>query len=64
MNAIWECCKRKCKWTGTDAEKGGIPHKKWEGATQHVCPKCGGEEFYWTNQIANVPPIIDVEESQ
>lgn len=64
MNTIWECCKRKCKWTGTDAQKGSVPHKTWTAATQHVCPKCGGEEFYRTNRIAIVLPIVDEKELQ
>jgi hypothetical protein len=53
MNAIWKCAKRKCDWTGTDAEKAQIPIKGWLGAFQNVCPKCGSEGFYWTDKIAD-----------
>lgn len=41
----YECCKRKCKWQGTDEEKSEkyIREKGW---IELVCPKCGNNEFY------------------
>jgi hypothetical protein len=40
----YECTKRKCKWQGKDEEKARKP--KDEYMTEHVCPKCGNNEFY------------------
>ena len=39
-----ECCKRKCKWQGTDEEKGN--NYLGTGYTELVCPKCLNNEFY------------------
>lgn len=39
----YECTKRKCKWQGTDAQKGRKSVGSW---TEHVCPECGNNEFY------------------
>ena len=40
----YECCNRKCKWTGTDNQKS---FKQIEpGYQKLVCPNCGNEEFY------------------
>ena len=41
----WECCKRKCKWIGTDDEKSLRDNN--DGFSQtHICPECGNDEFY------------------
>ena len=43
----WECSKQKCKWIGTDEEKGKIPDKHFPTfAETLVCPECGCESFY------------------
>lgn len=39
----FQCTKRKCKWEGTEAQKGRKQDGDW---TVYVCPKCGNEEFY------------------
>lgn len=40
----YECTKRKCKWQGTLEQQ---PIKEIDpGHSQHVCPKCGNNEFY------------------
>ena len=41
---MFECCKNKCKWQGTDEQKErkSINHKK----SLLVCPKCGNDQFY------------------
>jgi hypothetical protein len=42
-----ECSKvRKCGWKGMQSDLVGVPHKKWENATQLVCPKCGCDSYY------------------
>ncbi|WP_396153682.1 hypothetical protein [Flavobacterium sp.] len=40
----YECTKRSCKWQGLDSEK--ALKKRNENQTDHVCPKCGNNEFY------------------
>lgn len=40
----YECTKQKCKWQGTDEEKGRKRINEYR--TEHVCPKCGNAEFY------------------
>lgn len=40
----YECTKQKCKWQGTDEEKGRKRINEYQ--TEHVCPKCGNAEFY------------------
>ncbi|ELY1992907.1 hypothetical protein SL054_002268 [Flavobacterium psychrophilum] len=40
----YECCKKKCKWQGTDEQKGRKQISSYE--TEMVCPKCGNNEFY------------------
>ena len=47
----WECCKRKCKWIGTDKQKVGVPNKRHpDFVTDQVCPKCGNDSFYETDE--------------
>lgn len=40
----YECCNKKCKWTGTDNEKSlqqvDFSHQ------EYICPVCGNNEFY------------------
>lgn len=43
-SSSYECCIRKCKWQGTDIEKGRKQISSYE--TELVCPKCGRNEFY------------------
>ena len=40
----YECTKRSCKWQGLDSDKAF--KKRDEDITDHVCPKCGNDEFY------------------
>lgn len=40
----FECCKKKCKWQGTNSQKGLKQVSSYE--TQMVCPNCGNDEFY------------------
>ena len=40
----YECTKRKCKWQGTDEEKGS--QYLDNGFTELICPKCCSNEFY------------------
>lgn len=40
----YECTKRKCKWQGKDEEK--LRKKIDDYLTEHVCHKCGNNEFY------------------
>lgn len=40
----YECTKKKCKWQGTDDEKGRKRINEYQ--TDYVCPKCGNNEFY------------------
>jgi len=39
----FQCTKRKCKWEGTEKEKGKKQDGDWRVS---VCPNCGNEEFY------------------
>lgn len=45
----YECCKKKCKWQGTDEQKGSKRISSIE--TELVCPKCGNNEFYGILEI-------------
>lgn len=40
----YECTKRKCKWQGTDDEKSRKRLNEYQ--EEHICPKCGNNEFY------------------
>lgn len=40
----YECTKKKCKWQGTDEQKGRRFRDEYQ--TDHVCPECGNNEFY------------------
>lgn len=40
----YECSKKKCKWQGTDEQKGRKEISYCE--SELVCPECGNNEFY------------------
>jgi|GEM_PF-2968955 len=40
----YECCNKKCKWQGTQEQKGH--RKEPNGWTTHICPNCAKDEFY------------------
>lgn len=40
----YECTKRKCKWQGTEKEKG--TNYLGDGYSESICPKCCNNEFY------------------
>lgn len=44
MSDRQECVKKACKWTGTINECSKKEIDSW--SSEHVCPKCGGNEFY------------------
>jgi len=40
----YECCNKKCKWQGTDADK--YRRQINDNREVDVCPNCGNDEFY------------------
>ena len=41
---IWRCGHtRKCEWKGSRDE---LAEERRDGLIQHVCPRCGNDEFY------------------
>ena len=40
----FECTRKRCKWQGTESEK--YRKRVDEVMSEHVCPKCGNNEFY------------------
>ncbi len=40
----YECCKKSCKWQGTLEEQ--ATRKTSDNSKEHICPKCGNNEFY------------------
>jgi len=40
----YQCTKQKCKWQGTDEERG--MRSLGNDFSELICPKCGNNEFY------------------
>lgn len=51
MEKKYECCE--CGWTGTHSEKDQKPSSIDSCMTSDVCPNCGEESFYETENEAN-----------
>lgn len=39
------CGKTKCKWRGYETDLVQVPHKKFSGVRQSVCPTCGCDSY-------------------
>lgn len=39
------CGQTKCKWRGYETDLIQVPHKKFNFATQSVCPLCGCDSY-------------------
>ena len=45
----YQCIKQKCKWEGTDEQKGRKRINMYQ--EEMICPKCGNNEFYGLLEI-------------
>lgn len=42
-----ECARRRCDWTGKETDMARKPDPKIANATTAICPKCGGEGYFF-----------------
>jgi hypothetical protein len=60
------CAKTRCKWRGYEGELSSIPHPKFAGARQSVCPACGCDSYMHMTEreiAAWKPPIETAKEA-